>query len=383
MKKLAIVVTHPIQYYTPVFKLLAQRTDLRVFYTWGEASVSKYDPGFGKIIEWDIDLLESYHYQWVKNTSKQPGSHHAAGIVNPELINEIEAWQPNAILVYGWSYRSHLKVMRYFKNKIPVYFRGDSTLLDEKPGVKSLLKYFYLKWVYSYIDHAFYNGTKNQAYFKKYGLAKTQLSFAPHAVDNSRFNISRKNEADALRKKLGLTPANTLIVFAGKFEGKKDPLLLLKAFTQLKDPTLHLLFAGNGVLEAALKSSAKNHGNIHFIDFQNQSYMPVIYQAADVFCLPSKGPAETWGLSVNEAMACGKAIVISNKVGCGSDLVKDGINGYIFKSEDAGELLTCLQLLTTNKSKLAEFGKSSGLIIEPWNFLNIALAIEDKLNEKS
>jgi glycosyltransferase involved in cell wall biosynthesis len=381
MKKLAIIVTHPIQYYAPVFKLLAQTVDIKVFYTWGEQSVAKYDPGFGKTIQWDIDLLEGYNYQWVKNTAPQPGSHHFNGIINPDLISTIESWQPDAVLVYGWAYKSHLKVMRYFKGKTPVFFRGDSTLLDEKPGLKNLLRSVYLKWIYKHIDHAFYNGINNKAYFKKYGLQENQLSFAPHAVDNDRFATDKKDEVILLKQTLGLTSADCLIVFAGKLEEKKDPGLLLNAFIQLEDPTTHLLFVGNGILENNLRSITGGYKNIHFIDFQNQQYMPVIYQSADLFCLPSKGPAETWGLAVNEAMACSKAILISDKVGCGNDLVKNGINGYIFKSEDAAELLTCLKLLTTDKSKLTGFGKSAGLIIEPWSFSNIARAIKDKLNE--
>jgi hypothetical protein len=103
MKKLAIITTHPVQYYAPVFQLLHQRQqiDIKVFYTWGEGVLNKYDPGFKKSIEWDIPLLTGYPYAWVKNTSKDAGSHHFEGIVNPDLIEQINAWHPDAILVYG------------------------------------------------------------------------------------------------------------------------------------------------------------------------------------------------------------------------------------------------------------------------------------------
>ena len=127
MQKLAIVITHPIQYYAPVFKLLHERQNIsiRVFYTWGEAAQQKFDPGFGKNISWDIPLLEGYPYGWVQNIAGDPGSHHAKGIDNPGLIAQVNAWQPDAILVYGWFYKSHLKALRYFKNKIPVQLSGD------------------------------------------------------------------------------------------------------------------------------------------------------------------------------------------------------------------------------------------------------------------
>jgi len=142
MKKLAIITTHPIQYYAPVFKLLHQRGNIsiKVFYTWGETSIHKHDPGFNKKIEWDVPLLDGYPYEWVKNASKDPGTHHFNGIINPDLTNQVKAWQPDAVLIYGWGFNSHLKAIRYFKNKLPVLFRGDSTLLDEKKGVKTLLR---------------------------------------------------------------------------------------------------------------------------------------------------------------------------------------------------------------------------------------------------
>ncbi|HVS90624.1 MAG TPA: glycosyltransferase family 4 protein [Mucilaginibacter sp.] len=376
--RLAIVTTHPIQYYAPIFKLLHERgnIDIMVFYTWGEQSKQKYDPGFDTTIRWDIPLLEGYAFTWVKNTSTDPGTHHFSGIVNPELIGQVQEWGAEAVLVFGWAWQSHLKVMRFFKGRIPVYFRGDSTLLDERPGLKNLVRSIYLKWVYRHVDHAFYTGSNNQAYFKKYGLTDDQLSFAPHAVDNERFSADRRDEMLQLRHKLGIADDDILVLFAGKLESKKSPQLLLDAFLQLDKKGVHLLFTGNGVLEPQLKAAAVEASGVHFMSFQNQSMMPVIYQASDLFCLPSKGPGETWGLAVNEAMACGKAVLVSDAVGCAADLVKNGINGAIFKHENKEELAAHLDALTQSAKQLSELGKNSANIIRNWNFRSIAEAIE-------
>jgi len=383
MKRLAIITTHPIQYYAPVFELLHQRQliNIKVFYTWGEGALNKYDPGFDKHITWDIPLLDNYPYEWVQNTAAQPGTHHFRGIINPDLTNQVDVWQPDAILIYGWAYQSHLKALRYFKNKMPVFFRGDSTLLDEEKGVKNLLKFIFLKWVYKHVDDAFYVGSNNKAYYKKYGLKDYQLIFAPHAIDNERFAEDRIDEAIGIRRKLSVEDNAILILFAGKLEEKKSPELLLDAFLKLKNPLVHLLFLGNGALESALKQMAKNKANIHFIDFQNQSAMPPLYQACDLFCLPSKGPGETWGLAINEAMACGKAILASDKVGCAIDLVKENYNGSIFKSGNADDLVNNLNRLTFSKEVLQKYGSNSKLLIKNWNFLEIAISIENQLNE--
>jgi glycosyltransferase involved in cell wall biosynthesis len=381
MTKLAIITTHPIQYYAPVFKLLHERgkIGIMVYYTWGERSKVKYDPGFGSTIAWDIPLTEGYPFSWVENTAHDPGTHHYRGIINPKLIDEITQWQPDAILVFGWAWQGHLRCIRHFKGRLPVYFRGDSTLLDEAPGIKSIMKSLFLKWVYRDINHAFYNGSNNKAYFKKYGLKDEQLSFAPHAVDNNRFAEDKKAEAAALRSGLQIGEGNIVVLFAGKFENKKSPGAMLEAFLSLDKPNVHLMFVGNGPLETELKVKAKNKKNIHFMDFRNQSTMPVIYQACDLFCLPSKGPGETWGLAVNEAMACGKAILVSDKAGCAIDLVKVGFNGDIFEGGNKDSFSNALNRLVQSKSRLAEMGKNSAAYIKGWNFIHIAEAIENKL----
>lgn len=407
MKKLAIITTHPIQYYAPLFQLLTKKINIKIFYTAGNASLEKYDIGFKQKVKWDIDLLSEYEYEFLENTAKSKGSHNFFGIKNPDAIAKINAYHPDAILVYGWSYWSHLRIIYHFKGKIPVYFRGDSTLLDQQLGFKNILKSIFLKWVYHHVDAAFYVGQANKSYFKKYGLKKNQLVFAPHAIDNNRFAKHRNIEAKNLREKLAIESDNILILFAGKLEPKKNPMLLLNAFLQLKDEKVHLLFVGNGVLEESLKLRVKDvieerslpaarklrqaqddnflmknenqNTNIHFMDFQNQTQMPAIYQACDLFCLPSKGPGETWGLAVNEAMACGKAILVSDKVGCAEDLVNEQ-NGNVFESENLIDLTQKLIALTNDQYILKKMGENSVKNIQNWSFERQVNAISTYVN---
>ena len=118
------------------------------------------------------------------------------------------------------------------------------------------------------------------------------------------------------------------------------------------------------------------------MDFQNQSVIPVVYQACDLFCLPSSGPGETWGLAINEAMACKKAIIASDKCGCAIDLVKKE-NGIIFKSGNVKELQSALNKLTANPDLLVNYGERSRAIIDDWDFDHIAAAIETKVKNIS
>ena len=380
MKKLAIITTHPIQYNAPVFNMLNERGEIypKVFYTWEKAQNGFYDQKFKQEIKWDIPLLEGYEYQFVKNISSDQGTHHRKGIVNPTLIREIETFEPDAILVYGWNFKSHYKAMRYFKGKIPVLFRGDSTLLNEKPGIKTFLRRLTLKFVYRAIDYAFYVGTNNKHYYLKHGIREKKLIFAPHAIDNERFydkTHEMQTRTIQWKKELGIDKEDIVILFAGKFEKIKNPVILIYAAKELQNRRFKFIFAGDGELKNEMLIASQKLNNILFLPFQNQSQMPVLYRLADVFALSSN--SETWGLGINEAMACGKAILASNKVGGAIDLIKNGKNGYIF---EAGNLSDLIQKLNNfEKQKCELFGANSKKMVEVFNFDRFCNALENLL----
>ncbi len=377
MKKLAIVVTHPIQYNSPWFKLLTEigKVQLKVFYTWPQAIHGFDDPDFGHKVSWDIPLLEGYEYELVENVSNTPSSKAWSGIDCPALIPSIEKYSPNAILVIGWKLKSHFAVMRYFKGKIPVWFRGDSTLLDEIPGFKQKIRRIGLKMVYRYVDKAFYVGKASKAYFLAHGVAEGDLVYAPHAIDNERYATFRKERNGKEKNR------NFKLVFCGKLELKKRPDLLVDAvqtYNKSNSEPIRLDIAGNGALERELLELVKDDENICMIGFQNQSQMPSVYGDADVFCLPSEGPGETWGLAVNEALASGTPVIVSDKVGCAQDIV-NGKNGYVFKSGDLVDLIKGIKDLKKRQVNPKDCHES----IQPWNFKRICEALENELNKTS
>jgi glycosyltransferase involved in cell wall biosynthesis len=383
-KRLAIVTSHPIQYNAPWFRLLGKSSAIHpgVFYTWEQSAAGpKYDPDFKERIEWDIPLLEGYEYHFVKNKASDPGTHHFRGLINPTLNAEITAWRPDAILVYGWSFDSHLKCLRHFHRKVPILFRGDSTLLDERPGFRRQLRRWFLKWVYGHIDYAFYVGANNKEYFLKHGLREGQLVYAPHAIDNSRFETPDEHYrvlASEWRCRLGIAEEDMVLLFAGKLEPKKDPFFLLEIAKRVPDPRLKIIIAGTGVLEAGLQETASADSRVHFIGFQNQQQMPVVYRLGDVYILPSRGPGETWGLGVNEAMASGCAIMMSEKAGGSADLVEEGVNGIRFDPASADGREKCsrwVRRLLDDPALLAEMKKASRRRITAFSYQQLMDAL--------
>jgi glycosyltransferase involved in cell wall biosynthesis len=385
LSKLAIVTTHPVQYNAPLFALLAQRQKIRikVFYTWEQARGSVYDPGFGQIRHWDIPLLEGYEYCFVQNTARSPGSHHFAGIHNPGLIRDIEDWGADAVLVFGWAFRSHLSLLRHFKSQLPVFFRGDSTLLDEQPGVKKWARRLFLRWVYSHVDRAFYVGRNNRDYFRKHGLNGEQLVWAPHAVDNGRFtsiNNEQQEELYRWRAELQISDTDFVVLFAGKLEAKKNPLFVLDLAKKLTGAHIKFIIVGNGDLEESLK--AKNReGRVVFLPFQNQSKMPLVYRLGNVLLLPSKGPGETWGLAANEALACGLPVILSDKVGSAPDLVGDKNTGIVFSGNDVNRVAGYICSLQKDERFYQQGSEAARQHIRAFSFENIAGAIEEEMQK--
>lgn len=338
MKRLAILSTHPIQYNAPFFRQLSHRVQLEVFFSQTPDTVL-FDSDFNRIVQWDVDLISGY-------TSHQHDGSTRRG--RKKLTTSIRAFNPQAILVYGWSPPGHLYTLRTFHNQLSIWFRGDSHLLDKHPPLWRLTRQIFLSWVYQHVNHCFTVGTHNEAYFRWCGLDASQLSRAPHAVDHNWFekdDAERKIRAMKWRKKLNIPLEAKVILFAGKLEPKKEPELLIRAWLQLNRPDVHLIIAGSGLLEAALRNAYGSDKRIHFIGFQNQSSMPVVYRMAQVFCLPSKGPNETWGLAINEALSCKVPCVVSNKAGCSADIFDQTDLGQVFPSGNIDALTDALKHL--------------------------------------
>jgi glycosyltransferase involved in cell wall biosynthesis len=381
--KLAIVCSHPIQYYAPVFRRHAHSESVlpRVFYTWSQtADGPVYDPDFGARFAWDIPLLEGYDYRFVKNTAKEPSPTRFFGVRTPHLAYEVVDWGADAILVYGWNTLSHLSTLMRFKGRIPVLFRGDSTLIDHMSPPRLVARKLYLRWVYSHVDVAIAVGQNNRDYFMWCGIPSERIAFAPHSVDTVRFadpDGTRTRRALEWRTQLGVPEQSLVLVFAGKFTAKKDPLLLLEAFAALDRPA-HLVFVGSGELENPLRQQARGRSNVHFLPFQNQSDMPSIYRLGDIFVLPSRGPGETWGLAMNEAMASGCPVIAGSRVGGARDLIIPGETGWMFESGNLHALIGVLKsALSTGRDALARMGQAARRSSDRWSTEAAARGIED------
>lgn len=339
-KRIAFVVSHPVQYYAPLHRRLAARGDLevKVFFTWHDGADAVADRGFGRKFAWDVPLTEGYDRELVPNTARDPGTHHFRGLRNPELAARVNAWQPDAIHLTGYAWASHLSALRTWAAcGTPVLFRGDSHLLDGQRGFKAWLKSVMLKRIFRWPRAFLCVGQANRRYYEAFDVPPDRLFQCPHSIEVERFaepQAEHEEAARAWRAELGVKAGERVLLFAGKFEPKKRPVELMEAFLREAPAGWVLVMLGDGVLGGQVRQIAERQpARCRVLPFQNQSRMPVAYRLGDVFVLPS-AYAETWGLAVNEALACGRPVLVSDRVGCAEDVVEPGWNGLVFRHDD-------------------------------------------------
>ena len=366
--RLAVISSHPIQYYTPLFRVLSNRLELKVFYAHCATSSDQAEAGFGVGFEWDIDLLSGYEHEFLRNASRSPGLDRFSGADTPEIGRRLRAGRFDAVLLTGWRLKCfHQALWAAKRLRLPLMARGDSQLDTPRGRWKRWAKALVYPVFLRCFDAALIVGARNRAYWRRYGYPEARMFDSPHCVDNAWFSARASRSArGALRARLGVSANTRLILFAGKLLAFKRPLDVVEAVARLRGEAqaVELLVAGAGPLEGALRKKAAELGvPLHFLGFCNQSQMPAAYAAADALALPSNGE-ETWGLVVNEALACGCPVVVAESVGCAPDIAARIGKEAVFATADtaalAAALLTALRA-PPSKQRLSEVSRAFSL----------------------
>jgi glycosyltransferase involved in cell wall biosynthesis len=339
--RLAIVASHPIQYQAPLFRELSRRMDVVVFYAHRASREDQSKAGFGVGFDWDVDLLSGHEHRFLDNVSRRPGLDRFAGCDTPSIGKELADGRYDALLVTGWHLKSYWQAIRAAKRSgIPLMVRGDSQLDTPRGVLKRLAKALVYPVGLRVFDIALYVGARSRRYWERYGFPHDRLVFSPHCVDNAWFAERATEEArHALRAGHGIAPDARVVLFAGKLVPLKRPLDLVNAAGALAaaGKGVTLLVAGDGMLAPqVVAAAAEARVKLVHLGFCNQSAMPAVYAAADALVLPSD--SETWGLVANEALACGRAVIVSDACGCAPDLAADNTAGCTFPVGDVAGL---------------------------------------------
>lgn len=385
--KLAILNTHPIQYFAPLYKELAKEKniDLTVLYCskWG---LEEYvDPQFKTKFKWDIPLLDGYNYKFLKNFRKTQDVNKFFNLINLEIIPELIKNKYDVLWING--HNSFTNIVTVITAKIlgiKLLMRAETQLLVEPVRIKKLLRKPVMKLFYSLFSGFLYIGTRNKEYYKYLGVSDGKLFLVPYSVNNdffiSKVELAKKNKTE-IKTRYQLNN-NHNILYASKLLKRKNPIDLLKAFefVQQKIDNANLIFVGTGEEENNLKNYVKDNKihNVYFLGFINQSELPDIFAISDIFVLPAIN--EQWGLIINEAMCAGLPIITTDVVGAAPDLVKEGINGFTYKAGDIKELSEKLLIILSDENLRIKMGNSSKEIISGWSYKESILGIKKALS---
>ena len=364
---LAILTTHPIQYQTPIWRGLAARGDVpfKVFYMSDQGLKARFDPGFGRNVAWDLDLLEGYPHQFldVRTGARQDSFRWLQ--LKPGFGKMLRAQGVTVLWVQGWQVMAYWQAIREARRAgIKVWLRGESNLRSNAGGLKQSLKWLLLKRLLDRVDRFLTIGKANREFYLRLGYRPEQMTDAPYCVENRRF----AEQAAALRPTRAQIRADWNIpedafcfLSVGKFIDKKRPLDLAEAVrrlqAQMPERRLHILWVGTGELDQVLRaacairydaatdptseSAPGDKPSASFAGFLNQGEIARAYVAADALVLPSDAK-ETWGLVANEAMASGLPCVVSAACGCADDLVLPVFPELCFPVGDIDALVRAL-----------------------------------------
>lgn len=371
--RLACLAPHPVHYFSDQLRHIASDPDieLTVFFR-SDISVRRHhDPGFDTEISWDVPLLGGFRHEILP----ADGPTDRLSFWAPRsrgLWRHLKNGQFDYIWIHGWAHFYHLQAVLMARLLgIGVLIRDEPTLISKARGPvrRGLKRLFFLGL--NMLTHRFLAiGSLNIRYYRHNGIPEHRIVLMPYTVDNRHFRSeaeAARPQREALRRGLGLPPDLPVILYASRMERRKHGDDLLAAYTRLKHPAV-LLFIGEGEMRRELEAESARLGldNVFFLGFKGQRELPAFYDLADVLVLPSM--YETWGLVINEVMNTGTAVIVSDRVGCGADLVRDGVNGLVFPARDVNALARALDRLLADPEACQRMGEAGRDIIAPWDF---------------
>ncbi len=267
--------------------------------------------------------------------------------------------------------------------RIPSFLYGDSSLPPPEDSPRASLRAGFLRAVFGGVTGFMVSGVRNADYYAHYGGDPGTFFLLPWAIDNDRFAAASRmseNERAALREHYGIAADAMAILFSAKLVPRKDPFTLLRAFARMEmRHRTALVFMGDGELRPSLEALTAELGlsGVQFLGFVNQREIPRHYAMCDVFVLPSI--YEPRGAVINEAMACGLPVIVSDRCGSIGDIVREGENAFVFNVGDELQLACDLDALAGDPSLRARMSKRSLEIIASWDFARGVRGVKEML----
>jgi glycosyltransferase involved in cell wall biosynthesis len=309
--------------------------------------------------------MRNYIYTLAPGLGQNDG-HHGSIIFQTWLaLNHL---RPEALAICGYDRWEMLTGLAWAKRRGRVVVFMSDSKADDLP--RNFLKETMKSCLVRRFDAALVGGAPHKDYAISLGIPPQRVFTGYDVVDNdyyARGADAARSQADTLRLELRLPVPYFLNV--GRFIEKKNLFRLLEAYRIYRRESSgrpwDLVVCGSGPLEAKLKGAAADLPGVHFPGFKQADELTKYYGLASVFIIPSSH-FEQWGLVVNEAMASGLPVLVSNACGCAPDLVQEGVNGFTFDPYDVDRLARLMVRMSSGEVDLQAMREASQRIIADW-----------------
>ena len=377
LKKLRVLLlcTHPTQYGSPMWRLMAQRPELEILvaYCSLEGAEAHVDPGFGVEVAWDIPLLDNYPWVQLKNVSPRPAIGRFLGLINPGVWRLIRSRKFDAVVMFTgyvcatfWIATAAAKL-----SGIPILFGTDAHSLSPRDALswKAKIKKHLWPRLFRLANVVIAPSSGTLALMRSLKIPPDRVMLMPYVVHNEWWieQAARVDRA-AVRRDWNIPADAPVALFCAKLQPWKRPQDLLRAFARADVPGSFLVYAGDGPLKSDIEAEAKALGVAHrtrFLGFVNQSGLPPVYCASDLLVLPSE--YEPFGVVVNEMMLCGRGVVVSDRVGAKFDLIREGETGFVYPFGDVDTLANLLRRTLSDREALRRCGEAAKGRMAEWS----------------
>ncbi len=363
MKRRLVILTEIISpYRIPLFNALAQNpeVDLHVIF------LAETDP---ELRQWQIPKEEiEFSYQILPSWRRRVGRYNA--LVNRGVGSAMAKAAPDVILCGGYNYVASWQALFWARmHKIPFYLWSESNVQDLRRGhaLVEFLKAEFLTKCSGFVVP----GRSALEYLRVHKIEDGAIFAAPNAVDNDYFAVaSAAARQNAARVRPELVLPKRYFLFVGRLVREKGVVELLSAYAQLDGSIrqqVGLVLVGDGAIRPllALQAASIAPGVVRFAGFAQREQLAVYYALAETLILPTY--TDTWGLVVNEAMASGLPVIVSQVAGCAADLVKENWNGLLVAPRDVPALTSAMRTLAIQPDLRATMGANSMLQIASYS----------------
>lgn len=362
--RLAIVISHPIQHFAPLYQELAkyEGLDFKVFFLAENGARTYYDEQFSIDIKWDVPLTDGYPHEFL-HIDRVVKKFHFFSMDSRRLVPALKQYAADVIWLHGYAQLGNCRVLCSSLRNKQIIYSSDSNLADIRYGWFGLIKRWYIKLFFSQCDYFLSISSSNRRYLKHYGVPDPAIVDTSFPVDIKRFVIERANLSEHLatefRHQLDIPEGAKIILFAGKMVAHKGPKTLLEAIAML-DQKVYAVFLGNGELMAQLIALAEDLGvdqNTRFAGFVNQGELAAYFELADLFVFPSL--KEPYGAVAAETLPFGLPIIAADCVGAIGSAIIEGKNALLFHTGDSQHLCSQIRVLLNNPDLFDSFGRAS------------------------